>query len=819
MDSISQAVSLICTSSQTNHSSDISAVLDAHRLFHHRSELEDRPEEIEILQQMEEAFESAQAHSLLCHFLVLSVYYELRDWPAIKLVAENAISKVRELERLIGKRLTKAQRRLHTLLAIALTHFDPPAHHLRATRLIEEILSDEPDNGPILMAQAHIMKSARRWSDAIEYFNRGLRCWTDQPRQDRLESKSDKAWCLLEQGRVEDALNSFENIIEELNEMIEEAQDNEDLHHDLAQNWYRLGRCNWALVHSDIQPDIEDRKKFKGAAYSGFIRSIKCLASFAPPFTYLGLYYSEEGDHARASKCFQKAFELDATEDVAALRLATEFADEREWDLVEVVARRLITGGLDIRVENGVGQAPKSLQLASHQQHSWAWNAIGSAELSQGKFASAIGTFQRAIRATPSDPHTWIKLGLAYRGDGKHVAALKSFIRARQLIDQQTVTSDEKIGQGDSTRWFSDFCIGDVQRRIGLIEPAITAFEKIVSDQPEEVAVKIILAETRYASATEFAEKGEFIESERELIKSLDLVREVFEGSESKYTMRAGWKIAGDVFSEFARWNKTIPITTFNTEAGQDDLSERLKIHITFYVDLAARIGVDGKLPNVDSVTCLEVSAIGAENGSSGLLLLASIIVSKVRVALELSDPDSTGSAQAWADLAMLLGKLSRWLDTTSRSSSFTDQSTFFKTQAGPESTLRQAIRCIRSALNIESSNSNFWNTLGTLAFTLSPRLCQHAYIKSVELNPNNHIGWTNLGFFYLAHSDVQLANQAFLKSQTYEPDWALAWLGQALVAGLNEHMKESTELVEHAFTLSQSNVVSLDSFLLTIIQ
>src|SRR5882762_9619966 len=83
------------------------------------------------------------------------------------------------------------------------------------------------------------------------------------------------------------------------------------------------------------------------AAYGHFIKSLKHSPTFAPSFTSLGLYYLEAADPPdpnRASKCFQKAFELDAREAEAARRLAEGFAEEREWDLVEVVAKRTIEG-------------------------------------------------------------------------------------------------------------------------------------------------------------------------------------------------------------------------------------------------------------------------------------------------------------------------------------------------------------------------------------------------------------------------------------------------------------------------------------------
>ena len=103
------------------------------------------------------------------------------------------------------------------------------------------------------------------------------------------------------------------------------------------------------------------------------------MPSFAPAFTSLGIYYSEVAsppDPSRASKCFQKAFELDPRETDAAQRLAQGFAEEREWDLVEVVARRTIDG--EGGLEGGVDAVAPARYLPLN---AWAWKALGVVEL------------------------------------------------------------------------------------------------------------------------------------------------------------------------------------------------------------------------------------------------------------------------------------------------------------------------------------------------------------------------------------------------------------------------------------------------------
>ena len=93
-------------------------------------------------------------------------------------------------------------------------------------------------------------------------------------------------------------------------------------------------------------------------------------------------------DVDRSSKCFQKAFELDAREGEAARKLADGFAEEREWDLVEVVARRTIQG------EGGLegGKVGKETTISTRYQptNAWAWKAIGVVELVSLNLAACI---------------------------------------------------------------------------------------------------------------------------------------------------------------------------------------------------------------------------------------------------------------------------------------------------------------------------------------------------------------------------------------------------------------------------------------------
>lgn len=95
---------------------------------------------------------------------------------------------------------------------------------------------------------------------------------------------------------------------------------------------------------------------------------MKYNQNFAAAYTSLGVFYADVvSDATRAYKCFQKAFELDAGETEAAEHLARDFAYTRQWELVEVIAQRVLS-------------ASKKL-LSTKRQISWPDRALGVAAL------------------------------------------------------------------------------------------------------------------------------------------------------------------------------------------------------------------------------------------------------------------------------------------------------------------------------------------------------------------------------------------------------------------------------------------------------
>jgi superkiller protein 3 len=203
---------------------------------------------------------------------------------------------------------------------------------------------------------------AKRWSLAKEDYDTVTTTLKHEEPQ-WLEAEEESAWCRVQMGEVESGIAALKNVLE----VLEAADDQEK---SQARAWWRLGKATWN--DKDPQSLLE--------AYKCWITSLKRSTSYAPSYTSLGVYYADYAqppDAARASKCFQKAFELDFREVEAARRLAEGFTEEDEWDLAEIVAKRVIEGeGAIDGDQQSVAINPRHVAM-----NIWAWKVVGLAAL------------------------------------------------------------------------------------------------------------------------------------------------------------------------------------------------------------------------------------------------------------------------------------------------------------------------------------------------------------------------------------------------------------------------------------------------------
>jgi superkiller protein 3 len=260
-----------------------------------------------------------------------------------------------------------------------------PKHHPRATRLLNGVLGADPTNSEARFARAQIFQTAGNWSEARKHFQQILDQGGEE--KDVVAAREEVGWCLVNEGKLEEGRDILETVVE-MRDARQEKEGKDDEAFPRARAWWRLGQTEWMIGgehkrclcgHSSSakQTDAESRQH----AEDWFMASIRALPTFAPSYTSLGICYSSADlpDEDRALKCFQKAFELDATEADAARRLAIGYADDDEWALVRAIATRVMEG--EGGVEGVAGGEVMNAKGRFAPKNGWAWKALGSTEM------------------------------------------------------------------------------------------------------------------------------------------------------------------------------------------------------------------------------------------------------------------------------------------------------------------------------------------------------------------------------------------------------------------------------------------------------
>ncbi|KAL4253450.1 hypothetical protein ABKN59_002079 [Abortiporus biennis] len=671
--------------------------------------------------------------SLIAHRIVAELYEHDADYENAMKVAENGLELVRQHEKNFGKPIEKVRRGFNVILATSLVHLFPPKHHARALGIIDSVLQEDPKNVSCLMGRAYILQQASKFKDAADLFSQ-VSDLTDQSNLDlNLRAREEFAWCTSKLGDNERAASLLKSVLDDL-------EDIEDREIEQARCWWKLGQCHW-------NSGDESRE----LAYQAFITALKRSSTFAPAFTSLGIYYSDyvsPPDPKRASKCFQKAFELDPREAEAARRLAEGFAEEQEWDLVEVVSRRTIEG--EGGLEGGADSAAKARYLPLN---AWAWKAIGVVELNRHRFDAAIEAFQVALRTDVDDHLSWLRLGEAYSKAGRYVAALKALHRAEEL---------------DADDWICSYLIGDVQRQLGLFTEAIQIFSDLLVTLPSELSVLMSLAQTHFDLGLVELSTGFIARAEFSFVTALRVALRSITSSTGTGYSRIPWKTVAD---------SLFKLSQIEAYSDPDDVREILTA-------VVAQISqpLRKELVSIVSAPSNYVDKSGSELPLSALE--AAICSYDYRTTFGGLDDQASGSAVF--DLGIALRVYANRIST--------------KTSSDVAQIM--AVKTLKESISFDPINDQYWVGLANAVFITQPRLAQHAYVRALDINSKNCVTWTNLGLFYLHNGDAELANESFYKAQVLDPDYSLAWVGQSLVAIINGHEHEATALLEHAVGL-----------------
>lgn len=673
--------------------------------------------------------------SPFAHRLVGDFFLHLEEHGSAAETARSGLKALNSEAARLGMTMQNTKDALNSVLATSLIQLQAPRNHPEARRLFEDILQRKAKFTPALIGLGLIFEENESYQMAIDFLAQAL-----QEDQGNVRVGTELAWCRALAGDYSEAQTDLEAYLPDL-----KAEDprTRDLK---AQVLHRTGICIWNLDTSKAA------RKDRNGAYSRFLAAIKTNVSFAPAYTSLGRYYSDYSkDKKRARQCFQKAFELSPAETDAAEALARSFADQGDWDIVEVIAQRVIDTG---RARPPPGSKRKGL--------SWPYSSLGVVQMNKQDYSGAITSFLTALRISPDDYSSYVGLGESYHNSGRYNSALRTFHYALEPQD------GVKLRVSGET-WFARYMLANVHREVGEYEDAVTGLQGVLAERPGEFGVLVSLLQTYVEQAWRFVETGLFGQA---VTSSCDAVATAVLIAKDHANAFNLWKAVGDACSIFS-W-----VESGLTKLPREDLISLLQQD----PDSSAY----ASLNDIDQITLDTINAMGdasTPQDASNFALLA------YKRAIHSCSHDVHAQAVAWYNLG--------WAEHRTHTSS--------PAKAGKK-LLKAAVRCFKRAIELEAGNAEFWNALGMVTTTLNPKVAQHSFVRSLHLNELNAKVWTNLGVLYLLQNDNELAHQSFGRAQSTDPGNAHAWVGEGLIALLLGDKKEALNHFTHAFEISDSS-------------
>jgi len=686
------------------------------------------------------------ASSLFAYRLMGEYYQYLEEYESNVELMRKALEHLGEERSRTGLKFRHTEDALTLCLGTALVFYQTPRHHQEAKNLFDGVLDHDPLSTPALIGVGLIYEEEEEYDEAVNFLERAL-----GRAPENIRVRAEAAWVKALRGDYSVGAQELDECIELLTRKGQSAD--KEL---LSQTQYRLGYCVWNIGTSKAA-----RKDRKGA-YTYFLESLKNNLNYAPAYTSLGVYYADYAkDNKRARKCFQKAVELSPSEVESAERLARSFAEDGDWDRVELVAQRIVDSG---KVKPPPGSKRKGI--------SWPFAALGVAELNKQDYRKAIVSFQAALRISPNDYSSWVGLGESYYGSGRYIAATKAILNAQNLEE----TADSVL-TGET--WFTRFILAETKRELGEFDEAISLYRRIMAERPDEDGVALALMQAQVDSAIDSLNRGFFGKAIHLAKATLDFASKSRAAVKETFNF---WRAVGDACSLFSSIQG--PISEFPAEPVREligDEDETPAYQVFKEID-----GVGTGIVNTAGIFPKE-ETMGVDLTKA---LHATILASKR--AIQVSENDVHAHAVAYYNLGWAEYRAHGCLPRKLRK-----KSTRY---------LKAAIACFKRAIELEAGNSEFWNSLGVATSEVNPSVAQHSFVRSLYLNERSAHSWANLGTLALLQNDVSLANELFTKAQSADPDYSYAWLGQGFVALLLGDVKEARGLFTHAMDIAESS-------------
>ncbi|KAJ3416287.1 Tetratricopeptide repeat protein 37 [Chytridiales sp. JEL 0842] len=389
------------------------------------------------------------------------------------------------------------------------------------------------------------------------------------------------------------------------------------------------------------------------------------------------------------------------------------------------------------------------------------WRHLAFLHLEKGLNLDAIAAFQSSLRCDVKDHLAWQGLAEAYVKEGKYIAALRALERARDLMPHA---------------FEHTFLSATVKHQLGLLSNALTDYNASIKAAADAGIVHLPsvlgLAKVYVSKAKESFENGSY----GMLVVSL---------CDGIYTCLKGLKRYPDsisllqVMGESSFLFRMLPKGFVFAE----DITKRLHEEYQVFVDIDSHGKYDWMTTqSSDTLECV--------------LSLASICFYRC---LRLTQQDKSQAENA---VPSLLHDLSLALFYRYEN---------LKGQGNQnDALLNFALSSVSSALHSDPLNPSYWNTLAKFTLFIKPSICQHALIRSLELNPKAVATSLNLGFLYLQYGDFELAQSAFERAQIIDPEACETWIGMAFT-NADRNINETYAHLQHAYETSMGAPVSIN--------
>lgn len=694
--------------------------------------------------------------SALAHRIVSDYFRRIEEYESCVDVSRAGLTILKDIRRTVGLVLQNSNDAMNTNLATSLVYYQAPKNHPEAEDIFNEILSRKPTATPALLGLGLILEEQEEFEKASQFLKQA-----HERDPENLRIGTESAWCKVLTGDISGGLAELETYLADL-----EGTKSLDLK---STTYFRIGRCLW-----DLKPDRPSRKDRSGA-YARFISSLKANPFYAPPYTYLGFFYADYAkDQKRARQCFHKAFELSSSEVQAAERLSRSFADASDWDLVEVIAQRVIDSGI-------ARPAPGSKRKGI----SWPFSALGIVQMNKQEYPHAVTSFQAALRISPTDYNAWVGLGESYHSSGRYIAAQKTLEHARSLAKDHTEDLLE-------TSWFADYMLANVQRELGDYEAALQGYKSVLAARPDEFGVSIALLQTSVERALHCRETGFFGLATQSAISAISDATSMRQSSPIFGNTFNYWKAVGDALAVLAAVPGHLHILSIghlqvvrgNEHTWDPKLEEHDKVGLVVFDKM------------------IEEASETSPAALLGCVITAALLAYKH--AIIVTALDTHAQAVAWYNLGWMELRASQYLVQLD------------KPNFRPASLKKTAVLCFKRSIELEAGNADFWNALGIATTTLNPKVAQHSFVRSLHLNERLARTWTNLGVLYLLQEDTSLAHAAFSRAQSTDPDYAHAWVGEGIITLLAGDAHGALSHFTHALEISDSSSVPAKSHFAT---